>query len=108
MVGLLPLNKIDLLLVIHPRNFAPRKYLIEWGNLDRKLTSHSHRGPHDGKLRFYLTGNYYSKHRGHDDDDKKWRKFLPTLMERPDVEVDRDLLNDPHRYYLSIFDDDLF
>ena len=97
MVQLLPLKKIDLLLVIDQRYFYDPG---EWGDLDSKLASHSFRGPCDGTLRFYATMNYSSG----GDDEKKWRNLLPTFMERPYVKVDRDLLNDPHRDVVSVFE----
>ena len=100
MVGLLPLNKINLLLVVHPHQVHLNRS-VEWGNLDRALVSHLPRDPHDGKLRFYVTGVYTTRCRHDGDDDEKWRDFLPMLMEHPDVEVDRDLLNDPFRYNLG-------
>ena len=101
MIQSLPLNKITLLLVVHPNFLDPKqseKYSQRWKDLDAVLAPYVIIGRSGEKpLRFYVVSKsgYKAAH-------MDCHKILPEFLARNDVRVDPKLLDDSH--YLDTFD----
>ena len=101
MIQSLPLNKITLLLVVHPNLLDPKqseKYSQRWKDLDAVLAPYVIIGrTEEEPLPFYVVSN-----RGYNDAHSDWPKLLPEFLERNDIRVDPKLLDDSN--YVSTFD----